>query len=123
MAKENTSSPGKSGCRRYTKEFREEAVQMLLDGHSAVSVAERLGLSGTNILYRWKQQVLASSGPVAGSLEQRLREVEAELQSGRLGLDPALFRVRMLNQRHGRNAASAKLLGHVPAYVTAAQCC
>ena len=48
MAKENTSSPGKSGRRRYTKESREEAVQMMLDGHSAVSVAERLGLSGTN---------------------------------------------------------------------------
>lgn len=83
MAKENTSSRGKSGRRRYAKEFREEAVQMMLDGHSAASVAERLGLSGTNILYRWKKQVLASSGPVAGSLEQRLREVEAELRRTR----------------------------------------
>jgi transposase len=83
MAKENTSSPGKRPRRRYTKEFREEAVQMTLDGHSASSVAERLGLSGTNILYRWKQQVLAGSGPVAGSLEQRLREVEAELRRTR----------------------------------------
>lgn len=83
MAKENTSSPGKRPRRRYTKEFREEAVQMMLDGHSASSVAERLGLSGTNILYRWKQQVLAGSGPVAGSLEQRLREVEAELRRTR----------------------------------------
>jgi transposase len=80
MAKENTSSPGKSVRRRYTKEFREEAVQMMLDGHSAASVAERLGLSGTNILYRWKKQVLTNSGPVAVSLEQRLREVEAELR-------------------------------------------
>ena len=83
MAKENTSSHGKSGRRRYTKEFREEAVQMMLDGHSAMSVAERLGLSGANILYRWKKQRLASSGPVAGSLEQRLREVEAELRQAR----------------------------------------
>ena len=77
------SNRGKSGRRRYTKEFREDAVQMLLDGHSASSVAERLGLSGTNILYRWKQQVLAGSGPVAGTLEQRLREVEAELRRTR----------------------------------------
>jgi transposase len=83
MAKENTSSHGKRTRRRYTQEFREEAVQMMLDGHSASSVAERLGLSGTNILYRWKQQVLAGSGPVAGSLEQRLREVEAELRRTR----------------------------------------
>ena len=42
MAKENTSSPGKRTRRRYTKEFREEAVQVMLDGHSASSVAERL---------------------------------------------------------------------------------
>jgi transposase len=83
MAKKKSLTRGKVARRRYTKEFREEAVQMLLDGHSAVSVAERLGLSGTNILYRWKQQVLASSGPVAGSLEQRLREVEAELRRTR----------------------------------------
>ena len=83
MAKENTSSPGKRTRRRYTKEFREEAVQMMLDGHSASSVAERLGLSGTNILYRWKQQIVAGSGPVAGSLEQRLREAEAELRRTR----------------------------------------
>ena len=83
MAKENTSSDGKRTRRRYTKEFREEAVQMMLDGHSASSVAERLGLSGTNILYRWKQQIVAGSGPVAGSLEQRLREAEAELRRTR----------------------------------------
>jgi len=80
---ENTSSPGKSVRRRYTKEFREEAVQMMLDAQSAASVAERLGLSGTNILYRWKKQVLTNSAPVAGSLEQRLREVEAELRRTR----------------------------------------
>ena len=82
MAKRGEKSG--SGPRRvYPQEFKEEAVQMLLDGHSALSVAQRLGLSGTNILYRWKQQVLASSGPVAGSLEQRLREVEAELRRTR----------------------------------------
>ncbi|MFT4556307.1 MAG: transposase, partial [Planctomycetaceae bacterium] len=43
MAKKKSSSRGKVARRRYAKEFREEAVQMLLDGHSAVSVAERLG--------------------------------------------------------------------------------
>lgn len=36
----------RSRRRRFPKEFKEEAVQMLLDGHSAPSVAERLGLSG-----------------------------------------------------------------------------
>ena len=35
--------------RQYDDELKAEAVQMLLDGHSAKSVAARLGLSGTNL--------------------------------------------------------------------------
>lgn len=31
---------------------------MLLDGNSAVSVAERLGLPGANLPYRWKRDPL-----------------------------------------------------------------
>jgi transposase len=42
------------GRRVFPKEFKQEAVQMLLDGHSAKSIVDRLGLSGTNVLYRWK---------------------------------------------------------------------
>jgi transposase len=65
--------------RVFTDEFKQEAVQMLLDGHSAQSVAERLGLSTTNVLYRWRRQQLERSGPVATSLEARVRELEVEL--------------------------------------------
>ena len=35
--------------RVFDDEFKREAVQMLLDGHTASSVAQRLGLSGTNL--------------------------------------------------------------------------
>ncbi len=66
--------------RVYTDEFKEEAVQMLLDGHSAPSVCERLGLSGTNLLYRWKKDFLRREGGIASNLEGRLRELEAELR-------------------------------------------
>ena len=38
--------------RLFTEEFKREAVSLLLDGHSAMSVAERLGLSNPNLLYR-----------------------------------------------------------------------
>src|ERR1043165_2539532 len=65
--------------RVFTDEFRREAVQMLLDGHTAPSVAERLGLAGTNLLYRWKREQLERTGPVATSLEARVRELESEL--------------------------------------------
>src|SRR5262245_50665973 len=70
-----------SGVRRrtFTDEFRREAVQMLLDGHTAASVAERLGLCHPNLLYRWKRQELERTGPVAASLEERVRELELEL--------------------------------------------
>jgi len=64
--------------RSFTDEFRREAVAMLLDGHSASSVAERLGIT-TNMLYRWKSAQLKESGPVAESLEARVHELEAEL--------------------------------------------
>lgn len=65
--------------REFTDEFKQEAVRMLLDGHTASSVAERLGLAGTNLLYRWKREQLERTGPVATSLEARVRELESEL--------------------------------------------
>ncbi len=55
--------------RSYDAEFKTEAVQMLLDGHSAQSIIERLGISGTNLLYRWKRQQLADAGPVGEVLD------------------------------------------------------
>lgn len=72
--------PAKSSRRAFTKEFKQEAVQMLLDGHCAKSIVDRLGLSGTNVLYRWKGEQLRDSGPVASALEARVRELEVELR-------------------------------------------
>ena len=66
--------------RQFTDDFKREAVQMLLDGHSAPTVAERLGLSGTNLLYRWKCSQLDESGPVASVLDARVSQLEAELR-------------------------------------------
>ena len=65
--------------RQYTDEFRREAVQMMLDGLSAPAVAERLGPSDPAILYVWKKKRVARSGPVAGTLDERVRQLEAEL--------------------------------------------
>lgn len=66
--------------RRYTKEFKEEVVQMLLDGHTASSIAERLGLSGVNLVYRWKRDLVDAAGPTASTLDQRVQELERELR-------------------------------------------
>ena len=68
------------GRRRYTQEFKEEAVQMVLDGHSVASVCQRLGLSSPTVLYRWKRQLVRQGGTAAVGLEARVRELEAELR-------------------------------------------
>ncbi len=66
--------------REYSAELKEEAVQMLLDGHSAQSVVSNLGLSGTGLVYRWKAKYLQASGPAATKLETRVSELEEELR-------------------------------------------
>ncbi len=65
--------------RQFTVAFRRDAVQMRIDGHSAASVAERLGLGNPNILYLWKRKLIAQAGPVADGLEDRVRQLEADL--------------------------------------------
>jgi transposase len=77
MSVRRSGSKVKRGRRVFTEEFKQEAVQMLIDGHTAPSVSERLGI-GVNLLYRWKSQVISAS-PAASSLEQRVRELESEL--------------------------------------------
>src|SRR6056297_2746195 len=64
----------------YTQEFKEEAVQMLLDGHTAPSIVERLGLSSTNLLYRWRREMIGQAGKTAEVLDDRVRQLEAELK-------------------------------------------
>lgn len=66
--------------RRYTQEFKEEAVGMVLDGHSVASVCQRLGLSSANVLYNWKRKLVERGGAAAVGLEARVRELEAELR-------------------------------------------
>ena len=74
-----------ASSRQYSDELKAEAVQMLLDGHSATSVVSRLGLSGTNVLYRWKAQMLEESGPAATALEAGVQELERGLTPRRAG--------------------------------------
>ena len=74
---------GKSGPqkrRRYTREFKEEVVQMHLDGHSAASIAERLGLSSVNLVYRWKRDLIGEAGKTASTLDSRVQDLDAELR-------------------------------------------
>lgn len=78
MPRKKDSKP--NARRTYDDAFKAEAVQMLLDGHSAQSICDRLGISGTNLLYRWKKNQLEDAGPVGEVLDSRVQELEAELR-------------------------------------------
>lgn len=77
-AKKNLEKSG--GRRHYDEELKAEAVQMLLDGHSATSICQNLGISCPSILRRWRQRLVAEAGPVGETLESRVQRLEAELQ-------------------------------------------
>jgi len=53
---------------------------MLLDGHSAPSVADRLELPGPNLLYRWKREAIGRGGPAARHLDDRVSHLQEELR-------------------------------------------
>jgi transposase len=65
--------------RAYTDEIKQEAVQMLLDGHSPSSIIKLLDLPRTNLIYKWKQEQVQDAGPIADSMDARLRELQAQL--------------------------------------------
>ena len=66
--------------RRFDKELKEQAVRMLLDGHSAASVSENLGIDNASLLYRWKADFLGHEGQAATTLDLRVRQLEEELR-------------------------------------------
>jgi transposase len=68
------------GRRVYDDELKGEAVQMLLDGHSAEAVAKNLGLGSVSLLYRWKAKRLRQNGAAAATLESRVRQLEEDLR-------------------------------------------
>ncbi len=73
--------PDRPKRRQFSNGFRREAVLMMLDGLSASAVAERLGIADPSLLYVWKKKLVIHGGPVAGSLDERVRQLEAELLS------------------------------------------
>ena len=72
MAKRKGTRKSPIVRRRYDEELKSEAVQMLLDGHSAQSIVNNLGISGATLLYKWKTQRVKQAGPAAETLEARV---------------------------------------------------
>ena len=74
------SNRAKVQRRHYDDEFKDEAVKMLLDGHSAGSVASHLGISSTSVLYRWKSERVRQGGQTSTMMERRIKELEDQLR-------------------------------------------
>lgn len=70
----------KPARRVFDRDFKLQAVQMLLDGYSAKSVSDNLGVGNPNLLYRWKAELVAESGQVAETLDQEVKELRDKLR-------------------------------------------
>jgi len=64
----------------FDRTFKQQAVQMLLDGYSARSVSENLGIGNTNLVYRWKAELVAEGGAVTETLDQEVKELRDKLR-------------------------------------------
>lgn len=64
--------------RKYTKEFKEQAISLVLES-SVKEVSERLGVT-TKTLYRWRQERWLEGSPQAmhSDLEKQNRELRKE---------------------------------------------
>ena len=78
----------KRSRRHFSREFKVEAVELLLHGNkTAVEVARNLGIR-VELLYRWKNEYVSNKaqafpgmGHLADPEEERLRKLERELTS------------------------------------------
>ncbi|MEM1225202.1 MAG: transposase [Planctomycetota bacterium] len=83
--------------RRFAREFKEEAVQLRPDGHSATSVVERLGVSGAHLLSRWNRELIGQADKNAERLHSSLGYCCVNSKSG-VGILPAIGKGRGKSQ-------------------------
>lgn len=93
-------SEDKKPRRIYPEELKREAVQMLEDGHSATSIASRLGLPRTNLIYKWRDRFRARETSKVSETNRSVEELEAELGRVRRERD-ILKKALSILGRHG----------------------
>ena len=65
--------------RQYDAEFKRQALQMIADGRSVVSVSQALGVS-EGILYNWRSKAKKKSGLSNGTAEAEIKELRKRLK-------------------------------------------
>ena len=66
--------------RKYDDQFKQQAVEKILDGQSVASVSRELGVA-ESLLHKWKRAKIDSSSNLEKEvleLKKKLREVEME---------------------------------------------
>ena len=79
MAKIKRKS-SKSTRRTFNREFKQQAVQMLLDGYTAKSVTENLSIENASLVNRWKAELIRAGGSVTETLDSELKELRDDLR-------------------------------------------
>ncbi len=78
VKKTNNHKPKKP--RHYPDELKQQAVQMLIEGHAAQAIVQNLGIASTSMLYRWRKELLAKEGQTASTLEIQVRQLQEQLR-------------------------------------------
>lgn len=79
--------------RKFTKEFKQEALSLISEGrYSVAEAAERLGV-GSNVLYKWRReqatggtQAFRGNGVVSDE-QRQIKELESEVRRLRMERD------------------------------------
>ena len=95
--------------KRYDDGLKREAVQMLLDGYSAPSIASNLGIRNANLIHKWKKKILSES-PVTKSLDAEVRELRS-VASPNLFIRTTILSIMLWWSRHiGMRLASLHMV-------------
>lgn len=76
----------------YSKEFKEDAVLLIIEhGYSVAKAAEAVGVR-ENLLYRWKQQYEENQSPGALSADERLELAKLRKENKRLKMEREILK-------------------------------
>jgi len=95
--------------RKYTDEFREEAVKLVTEqGYSVTEAAKSLGIT-TKLLYNWKDKLAKQASGEALSKDERAELVALRKENKRLLMEREILKKASVDSSDHRNT----LFNHV----------
>ncbi|MFU7507400.1 transposase, partial [Vibrio cholerae] len=97
--------------RKYTDEFREEAVKLVTEqGYSVTEAAKSLGIT-TKLLYNWKDKLAKQTSGEALSKDERAELVKLRKENKRLQIEFREEAVKLVTEQGYSVTEAAKSLG------------